>query len=323
MAGQNFQNLLVTGGCGFIGATLVRRLTDAGHSVRILDNMSRGRVERVAGTGAEVLEGDIRDSGAVTRAMQGMDAVIHLAAYGSVVESVEDPGTNFEQNVTGTFSVLDGARRAGVRKIVFASTGGALIGEAEPPVDEDSLPKPISPYGSSKLCGEAYCHSFGKAYGIETLSLRFANVYGPHSAHKKGAVTAFIKAVMADEPMVIYGDGSASRDFLYVDDLCKGIELGLTTGVEPGSVLHLASGAETRIRDLARAVAAAGGRPDHPIDYREARRGEVSRNFACYDRAREVLGFEPDWSMDKGLAATWDWFREQGETAMRVAASDS
>ena len=317
------RKILVTGGCGFIGSNLVARLSGAGASVRVLDDMSRGEPARIAGSGAEVIKGDVRDPDAVEEALSGVDAVIHLAAYGSVVESVSDPGPNFDQNVGGTFTLLDGARQAGVRKVVFASTGGALIGEADPPVNEDSLPKPISPYGASKLCGEAYCHAFGKAYGIDTVALRFANVYGPHSAHKKGAVTAFIKAVMRDEPMVIYGDGTASRDFLYVDDLCKGIELGLGADVAPGSVFHLASGGEKRVGDLARAVATAGGSPDHPIEYRERRPGEVSRNFARYDLAHEVLGFEPLWSLEEGLAATWAWFREQGEAAFLEELSDS
>jgi UDP-glucose 4-epimerase len=317
------KNILITGGCGFIGSNLVMRLVSAGYSVRILDNLSRGRRWRVAGTGVEVLEGDVRDPQIVGEAMSGMDTVIHLAAYGSVVESVETPSINFEQNVAGTFTILEGVRKFNIGKMVFASTGGALIGDAEPPVNEDSLPKPISPYGASKLCGEAYCHAFAKAYGIKILALRFANVYGPHSAHKKGAVTSFIKAVMNDEPMVIYGDGSASRDFLYVTDLCKGIELGLAADVEPGLVLHLASGVETRIGDLARAVASAGGRPCHPIEYRECRSGEVNRNFARYDRAHKLLGFEPNWSLDAGLATTWDWFREQRESVLNETADDS
>lgn len=141
-------------------------------------------------------------------------------------------------------------------------------------------------------------------FGCESTALRFANVYGPYSAHKKGAITAFIKAVLAGEPMVIYGDGSASREFLYVDDLRKGIEFGLAAEVEPGSVFHLASGAETRIADLARVVAEAGGHPHHPLDYKERRPGEVTRNFARYDLARKVLGFQPDWTLSDGLAAT-------------------
>ena len=135
---------------------------------------------------------------------------------------ITDPERNFEVNVQGTLNVLRAAVGAGVRRFIFASTGGALIGDATPPVSEQSLPKPISPYGASKLCGEAYCHAFAKSYGLETVCLRFGNVYGPHSAHKKGAVTVFIKALMTGEPIVIYGDGSASRDYVHVEDSAAG-----------------------------------------------------------------------------------------------------
>jgi UDP-glucose 4-epimerase len=271
----------------------------------------------------QVVIGDVTDRDALVPAMEHVDVVVHLAAWGSVVESVKAPADNFHPNVEGTFNVLDAAREQGVARVIFASTGGALIGEAEPPVNEQSLPKPISPYGASKLCGEAYCHAFRKAYDLETVALRFGNVYGPCSAHKKGAVTAFIKAVAHDRPMVIYGDGLASRDFLYADDLCQGIEKAIPADVANGSVFHLASGQETRIKDLAEAVAVAGGKPGHAIEYRAARPAEVSRNFARYDLAREYLGFEPAWSLAEGLEATWGWFRAQGDAAFQTEESDA
>lgn len=315
--------VLVTGGLGFIGTNLVRRLLASGDDVTVYDNLSRGRREWLADTEAAILTGDILDLGHLEDSLAGADAVVHLAAYGSVIESVSDPAPNFENNVVGTFNVFSAAREAGVGKVVFASTGGALIGDAEPPVSEDSVPRPISPYGASKLCGEAYCHAFGRAYGIETVALRFANVFGPQSAHKKGAVTAFIKAILSGDPMVIFGDGMASRDFLYVDDLTRGIEAALRADLPGGSVFHLASGRETRIRELAEAIARAAGRPDHPIEHLEKRRGEVERNFAAYDRARAALGFEPSWTLEDGLAATWQWFLDHRESAMAEAMSDS
>jgi UDP-glucose 4-epimerase len=255
--------------------------------------------------------------------MTGHEIVVHLAAFGSVVDSVSAPEVNFEHNVFGTFNVLRAAKEAAVNKVIMASTGGALIGEAEPPVDEQSLPKPISPYGASKLCGEAYCHAFAKAYGLNTVALRFANVYGPYSAHKKGAVTAFIKAIMRGEPMVIYGDGSATRDFLYVDDLCDGICQAIEAELPPGEVLHLASGVETSVLDLAKRVAAAAGAPDHPIKFKPPRPAEVSRNFARYDRARKKLGFEPQWSLRKGLEETWRWFLDNRERVLAAEVTDS
>ena len=224
------RHILVTGGAGFVGATLVRRLVASGHVVRVLDNYSTGDAAYLAGVNAEQIEGDIRDAAALDAALAGIDAVVHLAAAGSVVKSVADPETNFDVNVTGTFRVLDAARRAGVERTVQASTGGALIGDATPPVNEFSLPKPISPYGASKLAGEGYAHAFAKSYGLRTVALRFANVYGPWSAHKPGAMTVFFRAIHTGEPIVIYGDGSSSRDYTHVEDISRALELGPGTG---------------------------------------------------------------------------------------------
>ncbi len=199
--------VLVTGGCGFIGANLVPRLLARGAEVRVLDDRSNSAPDPLP-DGVELVAGDVRDPDAVARAAAGADAVIHLAAAGNVVESVADPIPNFDINARGTLTVLQGARDAGAGRFVFASTGGALIGDAPPPVDESSVPRPISPYGASKLAGEGYCHAFRGSYGLPTIALRFANVYGPRSAHKRGAVTRFIAGALRGEPLVIYGDGT-------------------------------------------------------------------------------------------------------------------
>jgi len=304
------RRVLVTGGAGFVGATLVRRLAGSGHVVRVLDNYSTGDASYLAGTGAELVEGDIRDDAALGAALAGMDAVIHLAAAGSVVMSVQDPAANFDVNVTGTFRVLDAARRAGVERIVQASTGGALIGDATPPVSEFSLPKPISPYGASKLAGEGYAYAFAKAYGLRTVALRFANVYGPWMAHKRGAMTLFFRAIQAGEPIVIYGDGSASRDYTHVDDIARALQLALERDVPGGTVLHIASGVETTVTELARLCREAAGVPDHPVEHRPKRAGEVGRNFASYDLAKQMLGYEPSIDREDGIRSTWQWFRE-------------
>lgn len=302
--------VLVTGGAGFIGANLVPRLVEAGHTVRVLDDLRTGRAEYLDGVDAEIVRGDIADGETLDAALRGVDAVVHLAAAGSVVESVADPAANFRNNAIGTFGVLDAARRAGVERLVFSSTGGALIGNATPPVDETSLPKPISPYGASKLTAEAYLHAFAVAYGMRTVALRFANVYGPYSGHKKGAITVFLKALHDDTPITIYGEGTASRDFMYVTDICAGIAKGLVADVPGGTVCHLATGVETTVTELAQACRTVVGRPDHPIEHRPGRPGEVERNFATYALAHELLGFTPEVSLHEGLAATWEWYRE-------------
>lgn len=299
--------VLVTGGAGFIGANLLRRL-DGSHEVRVLDNLVRGSRELLPGDrDIDLVVGDIRDPDAVRRALYGVDQVIHLAAYGSVVESVADPAENFDINVRGTFEMLRGAADAGVERFVFASTGGAIMGNQDPPIDEDSLPWPISPYGASKLCGEAYVHAFAGSFGIRPVSLRFANVYGPYSAHKKGVITRFIRAALNGATFEIFGDGEASRDFLHVDDLCRGILAAADAGLDD-AVLHLASETETTINELARLISELVG-SDVEIVHHPRRTGEVERNFARAERAREVLGWEPELSLRDGMTQTIEWFR--------------
>ena len=293
-----------------MGANLVPMLLERGVEVRSFDNFSRGRRDHLEGLDVEVAEGDVRDEEAVARALEGVDSVVHLAAFGSVAESVEEPLENFDVNVRGTLVLLRAAAAAGVEKVVFASTGGAIMGNTPPPVDETSLPWPISPYGASKLCGEAYCHAFAGSYGLPVVSLRFANVYGPLSEHKKGAATVFVQRALRREPLVIYGDGNATRDFLYVEDLCAGIAAALETRLAD-EVLHLASGVETSIEELARLILELAGADETPIEYAGRRRGEIERTFATYDRAAEVLGFAPAHSLRDGMRKTVDWFAER------------
>ena len=306
----DIRGILVTGGAGFLGATLVRRLAANGHAIRVLDNLTTGDASYLDGVEVELIEGDIRDAKTLDDALEGIESVVHLAAAGSVVMSVADPATNFDVNVLGTFQVLDAARRAGIERTVLASTGGALIGDAIPPVDERSLPKPISPYGASKLAGEGYAHAFAKAYGLGTITLRFANAYGPWSARKRSAITMFFRAIDAGEPIVIYGDGAASRDYTHVDDICRALELALECDAAGGTVLHVASGVETTVQELADLCRAAAGVPKHPIEYRPKRPGEVERNFASYDLAQQVLGYAPSIGREEGIRRTWQWFQE-------------
>ncbi len=299
--------VLVTGGSGFVGSNLVKRLHENGASVRVLDNMSRGRLSYISSlSDVEVVEADIRDTESCRDAFSGISHVVHLAAYGSVVESIVDPRTNFEMNVLGTFNVLNLCVESNVEKVVFSSTGGALIGNAQPPVNEASLPKPISPYGAGKLCCEAYCHAYSKSFDLNTVCLRFANVYGPNSYHKTGVINKFFHAVKDNEPFLIYGDGSSSRDYIHVSDLVRGIELALNNNSVSNDVLHLAAGREVSLSELAGVVRSAAGKPEHPIEYLAARKGEVDRNFADYKYAKQVLGFEPSVSLEQGIQDLWD-----------------
>ncbi len=306
--------LLVTGGAGFVGSNLVKKLVDDGHSVAVLDNFSKGKREYISNLNCDVFEGDIRDIGSCEKAFQGIDRVVHLAAYGSVVESVEDPRVNFEMNVLGTFNVLNLAVKHNVDRLVFSSTGGALIGNANPPVNEQSLPKPISPYGAGKLCCEAYCNAFAESYGLNTICLRFANVYGPNSEHKSGVVNKFVERLMNKQPITIFGDGSSTRDYIHVDDLCRGIKLALMADELQNEVIHVATGRETSLIELANIFLDTVGLGDEFIQYEPARVGEVEKNFALYDYAKQKLGFEPQIKLEYGIRETFEYLRQRYST---------
>jgi len=299
--------ILVTGGCGFVGANLVPELLARGHAVRVFDDFSLAGPDRLPAGAVDVVQGDVRDADAVARAARGTDSVIHLAAAGNVADSVADPFGNFEVNARGTLYTLQAAALAAASRFVFASTGGALIGDAPPPVDEESMPRPISPYGASKLAGEGYCHAFRGAYGLPAVALRFANVYGPGSELKRGAVTRFVRAALDGTPITIYGDGAATRDFIHVRDLCAGIVAAHESRDVTG-VLHLASERETSVLELARLILGAAG-ADVPIEHVDRRPGEVERNFAIAARAREMLGWRAEVALEDGLAETVAWFR--------------
>src|SRR5271154_5010147 len=275
---------LVTGGCGFIGVNLLTQLTARGDRVRVLDNLSLGKREDMDRFKVELQVGDIRDVAAVAKACKGVDVVVHLAAHTRVIESVENPRLNFEINAIGTLNVLEACRGAGVKKMIFASTGGAILGEQTPPVHEGMVPRPISAYGASKLAGEAYCSAFCGSYGLNTVALRFSNVYGPYSYHKGSVVAQFFRNLMQKEPLVIYGDGEQTRDFLYVADLVDAIFLA-DKGDTPGEVFQIASGRETPLKTLLDTMRKVLPAVKFDIRYEPARAGEISRNYASVDKA--------------------------------------
>ncbi len=268
------KSYLVTGGCGFIGVNLVSRLAGRGARVRILDNLSLGKREDVAPLGIDLRVGDIRDMAAFLRACHD----------------------------------------AGVKKVIFASTGGAILGEQVPPVHEGMVPRPVSPYGASKLVGEAYCSAFCGSFGLNTVALRFSNVYGPFSYHKGSVVAQFFRNLIQEEPLVIYGDGQQTRDFLYVDDLVDAVLLA-DKSETPGEVFQIASGRETSLKDLLAAMKRVLPAVKFDVRYEPARAGEILRNYASIEKARRLLGYNPSKKLDDGLRDTWSWFVSQNARA--------
>jgi UDP-glucose 4-epimerase len=299
--------VLVTGGAGFIGVNLAPVLADLGFATRCFDDFSTGhRDDAEQASYDEVVEGDILDVEALAEATLGCTHVVHLAAQAGVPTSVEDPVQDCELNVRGTLHALLAARDAGVAGFVFASSS-APLGEITPPAHEELVPRPLSPYGASKLAGEAYCSAFAGSYGLATVALRFANVYGPFSYHKGSVVAAFCRQALAGEPLVVYGDGTQTRDFVFVEDLCRGIAAAVTTGGK-GAVAHLGSGAETSVLEVAQNVAARFG--GAAVEHRPARVGDVPRSYSDITLAQELFGFTPRVALGEGLDRTVAWFRE-------------
>jgi UDP-glucose 4-epimerase len=299
--------VLITGGAGFVGSNLARELVASGVGVRVLDDFDAVTTDYLDGLDVRRANGNIEDPAAVRRAVKGADAVVHLAAMSGVAPSVEHPERDFAVNVQGTFNVLDAVRRAGVPRVIFASSGAVLAG-AKPPLSEDVLPSVLSPYGASKLYGEAALQAFQSVYGFTGIVLRFSNVYGPNCDHKRSVVAEFLRRALHRKPLVIYGNGRQTRDFLHVDDVCRAVQIALRS---PSSgVFQLGTGVETSVARLANLVQKAAG-TKLEIDRRPERPGEAARNFVDPSKARRMLHWEPKVALPDGLAVTLDWMRDR------------
>lgn len=323
-------NWLITGGSGFIGSALVRTLFEqGGNAIRVVDNFSVGKpialealpvimhtiaMDSEWDTGqVHVHPDDVLDADAALRLAAGADFIVHLAANTGVATSVEDPRIDCVINVMGTFNYLEAARHNGVKRFVFASSG-APVGEVTPPIHEEMAPHPVSPYGASKLCGEAYCSAYFRTFGVETVALRFGNVYGPGSAHKSSVVAKFIYTLMDGQPLTIYGDGNQTRDFIYLFDLLEAIQTATTVQHIGGEVFQIATSRERTVAEVAESVlelARNAGIPTVAIVYDTVRPGDVSRNYSDTRKAKQRLGWGAKTSFIEGLTTTLKWFQNQ------------
>ena len=323
------KSFLVTGGCGFIGRRVVEGMLSCdAHSVRVVDNLSDGDAEALGRlaemetldgrstplrTRLQLVVGDVRDADLAVAACEGVDAIVHLAANTGVPISIADPRTDCASNVIGMFNYLEGARQKGVKRFVFASSAAAA-GNCEPPVHENIVPRPISPYGASKLAGEAYCSAYAASYGISAVALRFGNVYGPGSAHKQSVVAKFIRHAFAGEAIPIYGDGTQIRDFVYLDDLVDAIHRSLERDGIAGELFQIATSRGTSVLEVAQMlnkVMAAEGITPVPITFEAKRTGDVMRNFADTSKALARLGWRAQVELFDGLQRTVRWAREE------------
>ncbi len=316
---------LVTGGAGFIGSNLVAALVRRGERVRVLDNVATGFWENLDGireqSSIERVAGDIRDAEAVARACQGVEVVFHQAALGSVPKSVAFPRDTDASNVGGTVTVLDCARRAGVKRLIFAASSSAY-GETEVlPKQESMAAQPLSPYAVSKLACELYVKVFGELYGMETLSLRYFNVFGPGQTPDgpyAAAIPRFVDRVISGRPVELYGDGEQTRDFCFVKNTVTANLLAAGTSKKlSGQVVNVAGGRRIALNDLVRVIGETLGRPVEVV-HAAPRAGDVRHSLADITRARELLGYEPAVRWEDGIRPTADYLtrlRQEGLTA--------
>jgi len=303
---------LVTGGAGFIGSHLADALLARGHQVRIVDNFSSGRKANVP-AGVEIVEGDLADDGVAAAAVAGCEYVLHQAAIPSVPRSVNDPlGTN-RANVDATLQMLVAARDAGVRRLVFAGSSSEYGNSPVQPKREDMRPAPITPYALQKWAGEQYCAMFSSLYGLETVSIRYFNVFGPRQAPDSpysGVISLFIKAFLNGQAPMIHGDGRQTRDFTYVSNVVDGVLAAATAEGVSGEVINVATGGRVSLLELARALQLITGTHLQPT-FGPPREGDVKDSQADIFKARKMLGYEPTVPFEEGLRRTVEWFRTQ------------
>jgi UDP-glucose 4-epimerase len=296
---------LVTGGAGFIGSHIVDRLLAEGWEARVLDDFSSGRKDNLASAGSqiELLEGDVRDKALVARAVEGVEVVFHEAAVPSVPRSVAEPVRTHDVNVNGTLNVLEQARHAGVRRVVFAASSSAYGDTPTLPKIETMPPTPRSPYALQKYVGEVYCRLYADLYGLETVALRYFNIYGPRQnpdSEYAAVIPRFLRACLRGEPPHIYGDGEQTRDFTFVGDAVQANLLAADAKRASGHVMNVGGGARTSLNQLLEAVRQITGTTLQAI-HEPARAGDVRDSLASLDRARDLLGYVPSTSLREGL----------------------
>jgi nucleoside-diphosphate-sugar epimerase len=308
--------VLVTGGGGFIGSHLVRALLKDGHEVRVLDNFATGSRENLRGldTSFELIEGDIQSYERVHNAALGCEMVLHQAAMPSVPRSIQDPLTSNASNVIGTLNVLLAARDNGARRVVFASSSSVYGASEALPKRESQTPLPISPYAVAKLAGEGYCRSFHSVYGLETVALRYFNVFGPRQdplSQYAAVIPNFLTAVLEGGNPTIFGDGTQTRDFTYISNVIDANLLAMTAPGIAGQALNIACGGRISLNEVVTAIAELCGRDVKPL-YASPRVGDVPHSMASIDRARDLLGFEPAVGFKDGLELTVEHYDRGG-----------
>lgn len=306
------ETYLVTGGAGFIGSNICRELIANNCRVRIFDNFSTGRESNLVNMSPkpEIIRGDLRDPDAVAEAVKGINVVFHQAALPSVPRSIRNPQASNESNVTGTLNLLVAARDAGVRRLVYASSS-SVYGDTEVlPKVETMKPDPLSPYAFTKLAGEYYCKIFNRIYNLETVCLRYFNVFGPWQdpeSQYAAVIPKFITELKNDRPPVIYGDGEQSRDFTYIQNVVNANLLAAEASEAPGNIFNIACGQRITVNYLAEKLAQIMGKEIKPL-HSDKRQGDVKHSLADINLAKKVLGYSPAITIEDGLEKTVEWY---------------
>ena len=305
---------LVTGGAGFIGSHIASALAAAGARVRVIDDLSTGyreNLEEIKGD-LDFVQGSLADELSLRKAIEDVELVFHEAAIPSVPRSVVNPRQTHIASVESTFSLLLAARENKVKRVVYAASSSAYGDQPTLPKVENMLPEPLSPYAVAKLVGEHYCQVFTRVYGLETISLRYFNVFGPRqdpSSQYSGVISRFVSALLGGERPVIHGDGEQSRDFTYIDNIVDANLKAAESAKGIGQVINIANGERITLNQLLDELKSLTGKPDVVADYQEPRAGDVKHSLADITRARELLGFEPRVGLRPGLELTIDWWK--------------
>jgi nucleoside-diphosphate-sugar epimerase len=306
------KTFLVTGGAGFIGSHIVHRLQKEGARVRVVDNLSTGKKERLRGidSSIELIEDDLTDSRVCDRAVQGVEYVLHQAAVPSVQRSIQDPLETNRANVMGTLNLLESCRQHGVRRLVYAASSSAYGDTQVLPKKEDMAPNPLSPYALQKFVGERYCKLYNDLYGLETVSLRYFNVFGPSQdpwSEYSAVIPKFATRLQSRQPLVVFGDGEQSRDFTYVDNVVEANILAIKAQRTAGAVINVGCGEGLTLNRLIRFLEEIL-QVQAVVDYEPPRRGDVRHSLADISLARDILGYQPKVTVVEGLRRTVDFF---------------
>ncbi len=311
---SNERLYLVTGGAGFIGSHLCTALVERGERVRVLDNLITGRRANLAHLAGriEFIEASITDEAATRQAAEGVSVIFHEAAIPSVPRSVKEPQLNHDANVNGTFNVLMAARDAGVKRVVYAASSSAYGETEELPKRETMLPAPLSPYAAAKLVGEYYCQVFTRVYGLETVALRYFNVFGPRqdpTSPYSGVISKFVTSLLGGEAPVIFGDGEQSRDFTYIDNVVDANLRAAEAPAAAGEVMNVAIGERITLNQLLAELQQIIG-TNLKANYAETRAGDVRHSLADISKAQRLLGYTPQVGLAEGLQRTVAWYKE-------------